>query len=90
MKILLLDAREFAKVKGEIFLRANYYSYNMKEYTTKKFSNGWCPVSCFKFDLEGNVYGRIANELVPPAVYHNLIIETNEIMLVNKYKKAIG
>lgn len=90
MKVLLLDAKEFAKVDGKVFYHANYHSFNMKNYVKKTWSNGWCPVSQFKVDTDGNLYGRIANELVPSGYYNYVVIETNESILMNKYKKAIA
>lgn len=90
MKVLLLDSKEFAKAEGKVFYHANYHSFNMKNYVEKVWSNGWCPVSQFKVDTEGNLYGRIANELVPSGYYNNVAIETNESILMNKYKKAIA
>lgn len=90
MKVLLLDAKEFSKVEGKVFYYTNYHSINMKKYVEKLWSNGWCPVSQFKADKNGNVYGRIANELVPSGYYNNVAIEINESILMNKYKKAIA
>lgn len=89
MKVLLLDAKEFSKVEGKIFLITNYYSFNMKKFTSHIFSKSWCPVSQFKVDEKGNVYGRIANELMPVGMYNNVIITTNDKILNNKYKKAM-
>jgi hypothetical protein len=62
----------------------------MKNHVTHIWSNGWCPVSQFKVDTEGNIYGRIANELVPVGIYNNIIVTTNESTLQYKYKKAVG
>ena len=90
MKVLLLDSKEFEKINGKVFYRTNYHSFNMKKYVAKLWSNGWCPVSQFKVDTEGNVYGRIANELVPSGFYNNVVIETNESILMNKYKKEMS
>lgn len=41
-------------------------------------------------DTKGNIYGRIANELIPTGIYNNIIVTTNESILSNKYKKAVG
>ena len=90
MKILLLDAKEFAKVEGKVFYYANYHSFNMKNYVTQTWSNGWCPVSQFKADTKGNVYGRIANELVPSGIYNGVVITTNDNTLQYRYKNAIA
>ena len=90
MNILLLDTKEFAKVEGKVFCYTNYHSFNMKKYVAHIWSNGWCPVSQFKVDTKGNIYGRIANELIPTGIYNNIIVITNENILSNKYKKAVG
>lgn len=90
MKVLLLDSKEFAKVEGKVFYRTNYYSFDMKNYVEKTWSNGWCPVSQFKVDTKGNLYGRIANELVPNGYYSNAIIETDDSVLMYRYKRAIA
>ena len=71
MKVLLLDAKEFAKVEGKVFHYTNYHSFNMKNQVGKLWSNGWCSVSQFKVDAQGNVYGRIANELIKSGYYKN-------------------
>lgn len=90
MKVLLLDAKEFAKTEGKVFLKANYYSFFVKNKVEKIWSNGWCPISKFKVDAEGNIYGRIANELVPSGYYNNVTVETDEKVLINRYRKAIA
>ena len=86
MKVLLLDRREFEKIEGKIFHIANY-SFNMKKYLTHYWSNGWCPVTQFKIDAEGNVFGRIANELVPDGIYNNIAINTNNVILESNYQR---
>ena len=90
MKVLLLDSKEFEKVEGKVFYYTNYHSFNMKKYVSHVWSNGWCPVSRFKVDSEGNIYGRIANELIPTGVYNNIVVSTNETMLQYRYQKAMG
>lgn len=90
MNILLLDAKEFSKVEGKVFYYTNYHSFNMKNHVTHTWSNGWCPISQFKVDADGNIYGRIANELVPTQIYNNVIVTTNESTLKYKYQKAIA
>ena len=90
MDILLLDAKEFARVEGKVFYYTNYHSHNMKNKVTHIWSNGWCPVSQFKTDKNGNVYGRIANELIPTGIYNNIIVTDNSSTLNYHYKKAIA
>lgn len=89
MDILLLDAKEFSKVEGKVFYYTNYHSFNMNNRVANIWSNGWCPVSQFKVDTEGNIYGRIANEIIPTGIYSNIIVRTNENTLRRKYQKAI-
>lgn len=88
MKILLLDVKEFASTQGTIFERGSY-SFNMKNKVKTLWSNGWCPVTQFKVDDCGTVYGRIANELVPTDYYNQVEIETNNRILRNKCKKVM-
>ena len=88
MKILLLDVKEFSKVEGTVFERGSY-SFNVKDKVEKIWSNGWCPVTQFKVDKDGRIYGRIANELVPSGYYNNVIITTNNKILQNRYTKAL-
>lgn len=88
MKILLLDVKEFATVQGTIFERGSY-SFNMKAKVEKLWSNGWCPVTQFKVDDCGKVYGRIANELVPEDYYNNVVIETCNRTLRNRCSKVL-
>lgn len=88
MKILLLDVNQFTKVEGRIFERGNY-SFNMKDKVKILWSNGWCPVTQFKVDDYGRVYGRIANELVPTSYYTNVYIEMEDKTFNNRYTKAI-
>ena len=88
MKILLLDIKEFTSTQGTIFERGSY-SFNMKTKVEKLCSNGWCPVTQFKVDDCGRVYGRIANELVPAGYYNHVEIETNNRVLRNKCSKVI-
>ena len=90
MNILLLDAKEFSKVEGKVFHYTNYHSFNMNNRVAHIWSNGWCPVSQFKVDIEGNIYGRIVNELIPTGIYNNIIVTTNENILKYKYQKAIS
>ena len=90
MNILLLDAKEFSKVKGKVFYYTNYHSFNMNSRVAHIWSNGWCPVSQFKVDIGGNIYGRIVNELIPTGIYNNIIVTTNESTLKYKYQKAIA
>lgn len=89
MKIMLLDAKEFAKVEGKIFCCANY-SFNMKKYVSHVWSNGWCPVTQFKVDTKGNIYGRVENELIPTEIYSNITVTTTDTVLRYKYSKAIA
>lgn len=77
MQVLLLDANEFSKVDGKIFHSENYYSF--------KIGKDWCPISKFKVDKTGNVYGRIANELIPKGIYNNITIMTDYQILIRKY-----
>lgn len=81
MKILLLDKKEFAKIEGKVFYKGEYHSFNMKAKVEKTWSNGWCPVSLFKVDESGNVYGRIANELVPAGYYNNVVVNSEKIKI---------
>lgn len=77
MKILLLDAKEFAEKEGKVFLILDC-SFNMRKYTVEKWSNGWCSVSRFKVDAEGTIIGRIANELIPKGIYNSVTVEVKE------------
>jgi hypothetical protein len=61
----------------------------MKMKVKKLWSNGWCPVTQFKVDDYGRVYGRIANELVPVDYYNHVEVETNNRMLRTKCKKVM-
>lgn len=78
MKILLLDAKEFAEKEGKTFLILDC-SFDMRNHPVKEeWANGWCPVSRFKIDAEGTICGRIANELTPKGFYNNITVEVKE------------
>ena len=89
MNILLLDAKEFEKVEGTVFLRA-HYSFNMNGLVERTWSNGWCPVTQFKASKDGQIYGRIANELVPTEVYSGCAVNAKDKILANRYNEAIA
>ena len=77
MRVTLLDAKEYAKVKGKEFNR-QLTSYNMRKYTGRLWSNGWCPISVMKKTEDGNIYGRIANELVPTGIYNGITVTSTD------------
>ena len=84
MKVILLDAKEYAKVEGHTFLRA-LYSFKVKQHP--EAWSPWCPVSQFKVDAAGQVYGRIQNEATPAGWYNNTALETSDARLVNTLAK---
>lgn len=74
MKIKLLNPNDFANTKGTVLDR-QLFSFNMKQYTTKLWSNGWCPCSVLKCTDDGHLIARISGELVPPTYYENITID---------------
>lgn len=75
--IILKDAKDF----NELLLSNDYEnvrnynsSFNMVAHGYgKRWSNGWCPVSRI-VKIDGIMYGRISNELVPEGIYNECVI----------------
>lgn len=92
MKVILLDAKEYAKVEGHTFLH-ELCSFHVKKFTSAADEwRNWCPVSQFKVDADGQVYGRITSETVPTGVYNGTVLETKYARLertLDKYMQEV-